>query len=63
MKIVNKIENPFSDTLVLKHERKKNDSYRSHVYLEISSKKNSDDAYLRKPVYVHFKKEKLLLLY
>ena len=63
MKIVNKIENPFSSTLVLKHERKKNDSYRSHVYLEISSKKNSDDAYLRKPIYVHFKKEKLLLLY
>ena len=63
MKIINRIENPFSSILVLKHERSAETSYKSHIYLEINPQKSPDGIYLREPVYVRFKKEKLLLLY
>ena len=63
MKIINRIENPFSSTLVLRHERGVDTSYKSHIYLEINSKKSPDEIYLDEPVYVHFKKDKLLLVY
>ncbi len=63
MKIVNKIESPFFHILVLKYEKKEGTSYRSYIYLEINSKKSLDDIYSKELIYVHFKKEKLLLLY
>ncbi len=63
MEIINKIENPFSDTLVLKHERNESTSYNSYIYLEINSKESLDVLSLKEPIYVHFKKENLLLLY
>ncbi len=63
MKIINRIENPFSSILVLKHERSADTSHKSHIYLEINSKKSLGEIHLKEPVYVHFKKEKLLLLY
>jgi len=63
MKVVDSIKNHSSSTLVLKYTKKKVNSDKSYVYLQVNSKQSSEDMFLKESVYIHFKKEKLLLLY
>lgn len=64
MRIVNRIDNPFSSVLVLEYEKNTSPSYRSYVYMEVHRERGLlQDIDFQQPIYVHFKQDKLLLLY